>query len=296
MPSVTAYSIGSSPSLIDRYHIDSKSRYVAARLHNVNLHGHSDFHMTSSTSPTPPATHGAARTADAVMLAGLGASAAAALAIAVSFDQLALGLVGAAALLSSSVAVFLALRGTLASRLLLALCQSAMVALHIQLGRGTLEFHFGVFVTLALLLVYADWRPILAAALFFAVHHVVFDRLQAAGLGTYCISAPDFLKVLIHASYVVIQTSLEMFMALKMGSAAHQGEELEDLVKAADTDAGVCLDLSNVPARSKPGLGLKRIISRMHVAMGEVQSSVRNIQVVVGDNYLGRLTTTILAG
>ena len=53
-------------------------------------------------------------------------------------------------------------------------------ALQIHLGRGTIEFHFGVFVTLALLLVYRDWRPIVASAAFFAVHHVLFDRLQAA--------------------------------------------------------------------------------------------------------------------
>ena len=33
--------------------------------------------------------------------------------------------------------------------------------------------------TLALLLVYRDWRPIIASATFFAVHHVLFDRLQA---------------------------------------------------------------------------------------------------------------------
>jgi hypothetical protein len=40
-----------------------------------------------------------------------------------------------------------------------------LVALHIQLGRGTLEFHFGVFAGLALLLLYRDWRPIVAGAL-----------------------------------------------------------------------------------------------------------------------------------
>lgn len=92
--------------------------------------------------------------------------------------------------------------GTLASRLVLSFVQVSLVALHIQLARGMLEFHFGVFVTLALLLVYLDWRPIVWAAALFAVHHVVFDRLQAAGVGLYCITAPDLGQVMLHALYV----------------------------------------------------------------------------------------------
>lgn len=82
--------------------------------------------------------------------------------------------------------------GTLASRLVVTFVQVAMVALHVQLAQGMLELHFGVFVTLALLLVYLDWRPIVFAAGLFAVHHGLFDRLQAAGLGLYCLTAPDF--------------------------------------------------------------------------------------------------------
>ena len=50
-------------------------------------------------------------------------------------------------------------------------------------ARGMLELHFGVFVVLAFLLVYLDWKVIVFGAALIAVHHVVFDRLQAAGMG-----------------------------------------------------------------------------------------------------------------
>ena len=63
----------------------------------------------------------------------------------------------------------------------LAFVQTFMVALHIQLAQCMTEFHFGVFVTLATLLVCLEWRPIICAAALFAVHHVLFDRLQAGG-------------------------------------------------------------------------------------------------------------------
>lgn len=54
------------------------------------------------------------------------------------------------------VLVFLGARGTVLSRVVLCLCVAASVALHIQLALGQLEFHFGVFVTLAITLVYRD--------------------------------------------------------------------------------------------------------------------------------------------
>jgi methyl-accepting chemotaxis protein len=37
------------------------------------------------------------------------------------------------------------------------------------------------------------------AALLFAMHHVLFDRLQAAGFGVYCMTSPDFARVALHA-------------------------------------------------------------------------------------------------
>lgn len=96
-----------------------------------------------------------------------------------------------------------------------------MVALYIHLGRGTLEFHFGAFATLVLLMVCLDWRTIVALAAFFAVHRVLFDRLQAAGVGIYCTPEPNFLKIVMHAGHVVVQTSLEVFIAVTLeGSTA----------------------------------------------------------------------------
>lgn len=103
-------------------------------------------------------------------------AAATALTIGSSYGGLALALGWAGLILGIAGVPFFALRGTTTSRLVLAACLLAMVALHIHLGRGTIEFHFGVFVTLALLLVYRDWRPIVLSAGLFALHHVVFDR------------------------------------------------------------------------------------------------------------------------
>jgi methyl-accepting chemotaxis protein len=245
--------------------------------------------MNSLTAPAADRTSPFARTADAILMAALLASAVAAMAIGAHYEQMGLALIGAGLLTALGIAAFALARGTLTSRLLLALSLSAMVALHIQLGRGTIEFHFGVFVTLALLLVYNDWRPIVASALFFAVHHVLFDRLQAAGVGVYCATQPDFLKIVMHAAYVVVQTSLEVFMAIKLRALARQGEELQALVAAVDTEGAVTLSVDHITVKSGAARGLQQAMARMHAAMSSVQGSAASIQTASQEIATGTL-------
>ncbi|MDH0364779.1 hypothetical protein [Comamonas aquatica] len=120
-------------------------------------------------------------------------------------------------LLSTLAAVLcFSLRGTVITRYALPLLLCATVALHIQVSLGTIEFHFVVFVTLALVMVYREWRVVLACAGFFAVHHILFDRLQAWGYGIYCTTEADFQKIVLHATFVVAQTAVEIFILQKM--------------------------------------------------------------------------------
>jgi methyl-accepting chemotaxis protein len=243
--------------------------------------------MTTTTHPSPATEASAGAIGDAVMMMALAASTVAAVAIGNFFGSLTLALLVSGGLLAIAAAMFWSARGSMTSRYVLTFCLAASVGLHIHLGRGTLEFHFGVFVTLALLLVYRDWRPILAGAAFFAVHHVLFDRLQAAGVGVYCTPEPNFLKIVMHAGYVVVQTSLEIYMAVMMGELALQGEELARLVKAVDAEGGVSLDLSQQTVKSGGGVALKRTIERIGTAMAQVQGSASNIQVASSEIATG---------
>ena len=233
-----------------------------------------------ATAPAPApasATSSIGQTGDRVLFAALLVAALAAFAIGWHYEQAMTGLVGGTLLLALGGAALLLGSGTLASRMVLTLALGAMVALHIDLGRGTLEFHFGVFVSLALVLVYRDWRPIVALAVFFAVHHVVFDRLQAAGWGVYCTPEPDFLKVVMHAGYVVVQTALEVFMAIKLSELARQGNELEALIDAVGRNEGISLDVDHVPVRTPGGMALQRVLGNMRSALVQVQSISENI-------------------
>ena len=224
---------------------------------------------------------------DQVLLASVALSAMAAVVLGSMYYELGLAIGGAIALAGVALAAFAWARGTLASRMVLTVAQVGLVALHIQLAHGELEYHFGVFVTLALLLVYQDWRPILLAAALFAVHHVMFDRLQAAGFGFYCLTEASFGRVMLHAGYVVIQTSLELALVVGMARTARQGHELTRLVETVDQPGGIVLDVSGIQVSTPGALALQSALLRMQVVVASVQHSSVQIEAASREISLG---------
>ncbi|WP_326538441.1 methyl-accepting chemotaxis protein [Pseudorhodoferax sp.] len=170
-------------------------------------------------------------------------------------------------------------RGTRLARLTMPVIAMAMVALQIQLGRGTIEFHFGVFVTLAILLVYRDPLPVLIGAASIAVHHLLFDRLQAAGFAVYCTPQADLFKVLLHAAYVVAQTGLEVAIALQLARAQRQADELEAMVAAIEADGRIRLDVSDAATSGGAAATLHGALDRIRLAVQQVQASAANCNV-----------------
>lgn len=138
------------------------------------------------------------------------------------------------------------MKGTLTSRMLLTFALTGLVIMHIQLAHGVIEYHFGVFVSLALVMVYLDWRPIVLAAGIYAVHHIVFDRMMAAGFGVYCLPQADFATIILHATYVIIQTGLEVTLVLGMSKAIIEGQELQQLVGKVNQSNGIELNVQDI--------------------------------------------------
>ena len=224
---------------------------------------------------------------DLVLMALLVISSLAALAIGASYGQLGLAAAGCGAALACGALAFVLWRGRALACYALVAANVALVALHINLGRGTLEFHFGVFVLLAVVMVYRDWRPVVFTAGLFAVHHVLFDRLQAVGLPVYCTPEADFLKVLMHAGYVVAQTSIEIVLAIGLRRAAVDAAELQALMRTLDRGDVLCLDVAHVPATQPTPLALKTALGRIATAMRDVNAAV---------SVIGRASDEIAAG
>nr|WP_315228247.1 methyl-accepting chemotaxis protein [uncultured Albidiferax sp.] len=230
---------------------------------------------------------------DRVMVAAIVLSAIAAVVLGFQFVDAGLAIGASLLLLVVAGLAYATCKGTMTSRLVLAFVQVSLVALHIQLARGMIELHFGVFVTLALLLVYLDWVPIVFAAALFAVHHVVFDRLQAAGLGFYCTTEPDFLRILLHATYVVIQTALEVVLAKGMGRTARQGEELVTLVGNVDRADGITLGAGQTQVYSRVARALQAALARMDDAVSTVRGATAGIENACGEIATGNQDLSI---
>ena len=107
--------------------------------------------------------------------------------------------------------------GSLLSRLVLASSFVIQIAIQIQLSHGLIELHFGVFVILAFLLAYRDWRPIVFAAGLIAVHHLACNYLQASQFDVWVFrNGADFGLVLIHAAYVVFESVILVYLAVHL--------------------------------------------------------------------------------
>jgi methyl-accepting chemotaxis protein len=226
---------------------------------------------------------------DKVILAAVILSGMAAALIGFLYYEPMLAIVGALVFSGLGLAAFAVMRGTLGARLVLTFSLVALVALHIQLAHGELEYHFGVFVTLALLLVYQDWRPIVFAAALFAVHHVLFDRLQAAGLGFYCLTEANFWRTALHAVYVVIQTALEVVLAIGMARTAREGQELSTMVEAVNQPEGIELDVSSLVVTTPGALALSAALKRMQAVVASVQNSTAHIEVASSEIASGNM-------
>ncbi|MBY0409271.1 MAG: chemotaxis protein, partial [Burkholderiaceae bacterium] len=233
---------------------------------------------------------------DRVLIAAIVVSAITAVVLGTNFVESGLAWGLSALFLAVAGLVYATRGGTILSLVVLTTIQTSFVALHIHLSQGLSELHFGVFVTLALLLVYLDWRPIVLSAVLFAVHHIVFDRLQAAGFGLYCLTEPSFGRILAHALYVVIQTSLEVLIAVSLGRTARRGQELLELVTSIEQTHGITLGAAErVRVTTAAAASLQGAFGRMASAASAVRDAAGNVQtacreIAAGSNDLSART------
>jgi len=242
---------------------------------------------STSTHHAPDALQTQHTKGDSLMAVALLLYAATSAALALAYERPGLGLpatlfwaVGCA--LPGAIG-YLTARGSLTSRLLMATSLTAQVALHIQVSAGMVEFHFGVFVTLALLLVYLDWRPVLLSAALFAVHHVLFDRLQAAGWGLYCLTQPNFPTIVVHALYVVVQTAFEVFLILQLSRSVQGNAEVASLAHHLQSGQGIVLDMHAISVQAPLAVELKGALSRMGTAIETVRQATQGIEAASAD-------------
>lgn len=129
-------------------------------------------------------------------------------------------------------------------------------ALNIQQAHGMIEVHFGIFVGLAMLLYFHDWKPVLAAALTIAVHHLLFSYLQQSNTNIYVFeNINTFSIVLIHAAYVVVEAGLIIYLSIKAEAEFTQTEELSEIANhiSQEHEIDLCYRVSNAKGNFSQG-------------------------------------------
>lgn len=165
------------------------------------------------------------------------------------------------------------------SRAMVAVALMVFSALFIHQAAGVTEFHFGIFVLLAFLLCYRDWKVILVAALVIALHHLSFNYLQEWGYGVICFTKPGLGTVLLHALYVVVESAVLAYLAILLYHDAIQAVELRNRVNAmmgAD-NGSIDLRFADDAPSSSAGKALQLMMDELRRAIADVRDGTIEI-------------------
>lgn len=173
----------------------------------------------------------------------------------------------------------LAMPGSLATRLCVAVALMVFCALNIHQAFGMIELHFGIFVLLALLLWYRDWRPIVLGAVVAAVHHVSFNYFQEMGYGVMCFTKPGLGIVAAHATYVVVETVVLCGLAILLRREGQQATELHDILTALMSSGDNKVNLARIPlhARTSAGASLRDAMLRVQSMIATINTSAETV-------------------
>lgn len=162
-----------------------------------------------------------------------------------------------------------------ASRAAVATALMVFAALFIHQTAGLTEMHFSIFVLLAFLLCYRDWKVIMVAAVVIAIHHLSFSYLQEWGYGVICFTKPGLGNVILHALFVVIESAVLAYLAQLLYRDAVQAGELSTRVASMTGAGNGAIDLrlgADVPI-SNAGKALQLMMHELRAAIIDVRDS-----------------------
>ena len=107
-----------------------------------------------------------------------------------------------------------------------------MTALHIHQAFGLIEIHFEIFVLLAMLAYFRNWRIIATSTATVAVHHILFFFMQAGGSGVFIFEENHitFSILLLHAAFALAEGLTLMYMTKRSHEDGVGGALLESAI------------------------------------------------------------------
>jgi methyl-accepting chemotaxis protein len=106
-------------------------------------------------------------------------------------------------------------------------------ALHIHQMNGLIEVHFEIFILLAILIIFSDWKVFISAIALIGVHHVSFYFMQVNGMGVFVFDEGRlfFSNVMIHATYAIVEAIIAGFIAKTLYDDSQVGHQLASVTQ-----------------------------------------------------------------
>lgn len=161
--------------------------------------------------------------------------------------------------------------GTLFSRSVLsgAMMMMSMILIMQQFGR--LEMHFHIFVALAFLIIWRDYRAILVAAGIIAVHHALAVPLQLAEVsfantpfvvyGQSC----DWPTFAIHATFVILEAAVLTFFSLKMKSQYQLANRIMSVMQITAQNNDLTVRVSDFNTKNNADTGFVSTVNNFYL-------------------------------
>ncbi|WP_448213457.1 methyl-accepting chemotaxis protein [Colwellia sp. MEBiC06753] len=160
-----------------------------------------------------------------------------------------------------------------------AIAAMIFAALHIHQTNGLIEVHFEIFILMAFLIIFRDWRVFISAVATVAVHHLSFYYLQTNNTGVYIFDADRlaFTTVIIHAVYAIAEAVIAGYMAKTVAEEEKTGDELAEVAMVLTQDEQA-LDLSiRATEANETLIAFNRLLSLLQSVIDGVKLQVQNL-------------------
>jgi len=153
--------------------------------------------------------------------------------------------------------------------------------LHIQQTFGLIEVHFEIFILMAVLIMFVQWRVFITAIIFVAVHHLSFYYLQTQNTGFYVFD-PDrlaFTTVLIHAGYAIVEVLVAGYIAKTLQRERRAGLSLSFATEQIMHDSEhIKLSLRAEDTKSETVNGFNTLLEYLSDVIKQVQTQSESLQ------------------
>ncbi|WP_438969800.1 methyl-accepting chemotaxis protein [Methylophaga sp.] len=147
--------------------------------------------------------------------------------------------------------------GSLTSRAVMSVSLMLMSMILIMQQFGRIEMHFHIFVILAFIIIWRDFRVLLLAAGLIAVHHALSVPLQLSNIQighidyiVYGITC-DWETFFIHAAFVIIETGVLLSFCHRMKAQFDLSNNVMSAMQFSARNSDITVDMSQIKTKSE---------------------------------------------